>query len=212
MYFILNRLFIYCIVFFALLSVINANANEQDNKNLLIHAIDSNNVESVQSLLDSCINTEIKIHDGYTPLMECVAKNKDIKIIKALLSAKANMQVRDESGWTLLMLALFSKPNAKETVDLLLSHGAPVDEGTHGYTPLMVAAEFNSNPFFLQRLLAAGAAINAVDENGKTALMYAAAHNTSLHVAVLLSAGADPSIRDAPILRPNPNRQSHPLR
>jgi ankyrin repeat protein len=81
-------------------------------------------------------------------------------------------------------------------IDLLVRHGANADAPDRdGHTPLMEAAFF-SRADLVEQLIQCGVDVNHAAKNGWTALHWSACIDDSRSVTILLSAGADPGLRD----------------
>ena len=157
----------------------------------LLHAIRSENVRAVRSLLDKGNNPNEKGDKDRTAL-HIAADKGNLAIGEALLSAGANCMVRDSNGSTPLHLAVQEKltvnltfssdgpgkmtvtaPNKQERTDrqklvmLLLDKGADVNAKTRGgYTPLKEAHNAAMSLLLIQK----GADVNATDDEGDTVL------------------------------------------
>ncbi|TPX58126.1 hypothetical protein PhCBS80983_g03357 [Powellomyces hirtus] len=102
----------------------------------------------------------------------------------------------DEDGRT----ALHWSTSGKHTslTSLLLSRGSsPTAIDSTGMTPLHIGCSVGATPLVLLLLPLSTPVLNATTQTGQTALHYAASKNHREIVDALLSAGADPSVKDA---------------
>jgi ankyrin repeat protein len=168
----------------------------------LMAAAGDKNTEAVRTLLAAGADIRARTTRGWTamtyavwspPLTTRAMSDASAVIVAMLLGAGATI---DEGGTdvpaTLSMAA--TKSANPEVIRLILAAGAKV-EGSGASTPLMDAARWNGTAGVFDALLEAGAKIDARDASGMTALMYAAGTNTPQIVALLLDAGADPSLK-----------------
>ncbi|HPQ39928.1 MAG TPA: ankyrin repeat domain-containing protein, partial [bacterium] len=162
-------------------------------------AIDSGNIETVRSLIDSGtdINSPSKHPSGFTPLHRAVIKG-NVPIVELLLNHGADTEARDAvSGTTPLYWA--SGLDELQIVEKLIQHGAAVDAlDTMGETPLFHAAS-RDKPKNARMLISKGADIHRHATHpgtGRCTALHSAAMFGSVGVLnVLLEQGADPDVR-----------------
>ena len=150
----------------------------------LIIAVKSGNKDSVEHLLATGAELELKDKKGYTAFMHAV-KSQNVKLVKLLAERGAMVDLTDEFGDTPLIWAASMKDKA--IVKLLLEHGADPDKGD--FTPLMWAA-FHGDLQMLNLFLKSSANLNARTQAGWTALMWAAEKGNTQAMWELLKNGA----------------------
>ena len=124
------------------------------------------------------------------------AMEGDTAAVVELLAKGADVNAKGRySGWTPLILA--ARRGETELVNFLLSYGADVNEKSdvRNRTAIMEAAR-NRKVETVKALLTADPDIDAVDWEGYTVLMFAAVSGQSDIVDVLLSHGADVSVKN----------------
>lgn len=153
----------------------DVNARDSDDYTPLLHAINRNHVPTIKAIIEAGGDIEAKTPHGITPLTWAIGDGKYFAA-KALIDLGA--KVDSASGplaVTPLMTAATQLPAQSRTTAL-----------THGPAPNELALD----------LIAKGAEVNRQSEEGVTALMVAAGHNNTAMVALLLKAGADPTIKN----------------
>ncbi|MBE6419579.1 MAG: hypothetical protein E7031_05545 [Akkermansiaceae bacterium] len=103
----------------------------------LIEAVKSNDVTTIQTLLNEGVNVNFTDKDGWTPL-DWSAKKAHIDSMKLLIAAGADVNKKTNLGTTPLHLAAAN--NFIEGIELLLSAGADINAvNKYGQTPVEVA-------------------------------------------------------------------------
>ncbi|MBA4107692.1 MAG: hypothetical protein C0485_18320 [Pirellula sp.] len=140
--------------------------------------------------------------DGNSPLWVAVRFSKP-ESVKLLLAAHADANARGGMDWTPLHCLSFCKPDV-ETARLLIQHGADPNavESRYGETPLHYAVSASQSPLLVKLLIDAGANVNAVALDRDTPLQSAVAGGHSEIADILLSAGADPELKNQVGFRP----------
>ncbi len=119
-------------------------------------------------------------------------RQPSLKAVSTLLTwPKTNVEVRTQRDESALMLA--SLKGLREICEQLIARGADVNKP--GWTPLHYAAT-NGHLRTMSLLLDHHAYIDATSPNGTTPLMMAAHYGTPEAVALLLDAGADPTLKN----------------
>ncbi len=152
----------------------NSNLANADGYTPLMVAVDTNNKDIVQCLLENSEpHIDLQDSEGKTALMFAVIKN-NCSIIKKLLERGADINKTDNSGMTALMIAVGH--GHTEAVQCLLQNPY-IEINKKDKTGLVafmyvVGAKQNSCPI-LQIFLRHGVDINQVDDEGITVLMLA---------------------------------------
>jgi ankyrin repeat protein len=168
---------------------VDVNAPGVDTSTPLDWAVESNNLEMVNLLIDAGANVNSETRYKITPL-SLACKNGNAAIIERLLKAGVDSNSTSEEGQTALMTAAL---NGKvDAIKMLLAHGAKVNatEPYKGQTALMWAAgEGNSDAAAL--LIEFGGDVKAKSKAGFTALLFAVMNNQIPAVKILLEHGAN---------------------
>lgn len=177
----------------------------------LIAAASSNNVKTIELLLEKKANIDFQETDGYSALTNACMTNS-IDAAKILLKAKAKPDLktnksrvlRTQEGCTALYFACNS--GYEDIVRLLLEHNANpnVRSEGDGMTPLMFACNLKYYNI-VKLLLQAGAHVNTqsnISIGQITALYIAAYNNDSGLVSLLLKADANVNTCDTEGITP----------
>lgn len=157
-------------------------------------AIRRDNASSLQRLLERGFDPNTVDEKGQTG-MTLALRLDSLRALQALLGARTlNVNARNAQGETALMLAAIK--GHLDIVKALLARDADVNQT--GWTPLHYAA---SGPLPQQTdvvalLLEHHAYIDAGSPNGTTPLMMAAQYGTDACAQLLLSEGADPTLKN----------------
>ena len=143
-------------------------------------------MDTLQSLLATKGNMELRREDGKTALMLAAARGHE-SMVMLLLSAGAIIDEWDRGGETALILAAAN--GHESVVDLLLKSGAEVDRNGNGKTALMSAAA-HGHESVVNLLLERGAKVDQRGMDGETSLTLAAASGHESVVNLLLEGGA----------------------
>lgn len=154
-------------------------------------AVSVDNVLGVRSMLREGANPNAtEPQRGDVALVVALRDDAD-KVFKVLLETPGiNLEARSENGNTALMMAAYKHKRVE--VDALLAKGAKVNQS--GWTALHYAASAGDIPImkvFLER----GAKVDAFAPTNITPLMFAAREGQEEAVRLLLSAGADPTLK-----------------
>lgn len=164
-----------------------------ERTNLLIQAIDNNNVEQAKACikLGADVNgTVITDEQGYTRPMLMYAIVKENKAIaEMLIQAGADVNAKTDDGVTAIMSA--ASFGLKDIAEQLIKAGADVNaKADNGWSALMLA-QGNETKDIAELLIKAGANVNTTDDNGWTALILATGNGAKDIVELLIKAGAD---------------------
>ena len=149
---------------------IDVSSRDGQGRTPLHRAVEINDMQTAQILINNGADVNAKDNDDETPLHFAAWENiKDIAEI--LISGGANVNVRNKDGMTPMHYAAWT--NAKDTAEFLISRGADVNAGdNNGKTPLHLALEYNSmDTAYL--LISTGAEVNAETNYGETPLDFA---------------------------------------
>lgn len=159
----------------------------------LTRAIELEDFEVVERILNQGFNIEFCDERKWTPLMLSAADGKD-KMALLLIQAGANIHHTDSAGYTSLHWAAFN--GHAGLVKLLLDHGANVNaRSLHGWTALLQAVTRRYTAI-VSLLLERGADVNIAADDGWTALHKAASNGRIPEVSLLLARGASRSVRN----------------
>lgn len=149
------------------------------DRNPLITAIRSNNLDAVKLLIEQGANVNQILKLGITPLMVAIEESSK-EIINLLLNNAANANAERNDGKTPLLIAINSKDNA-DIMKLLVEHGANINHQSSipgrpkNMTVLMLAVYLGFTNL-IPKLLALGANPLLKNNDGKTALDFAQDH------------------------------------
>ena len=157
-------------------------------------AIRRDNAGSIERLLERGFDPNTLDEKGQTGLMLALQLDS-MRAFNALLGArKLNVEIRNTKDESPLMLAAIK--GYLDAVRALLARDADVNKT--GWTPLHYAAS-GTQPQQVEviaLLLEHYAYIDAASPNGTTPLMMAAQYGTDASVHLLLSEGADPTLKN----------------
>jgi ankyrin repeat protein len=151
---------------------------------------------TVKFLLSKGANCKLRDEDGHTPLMSYIMTGEcSISMIQVLLNAGSDVNAQNSVGASVLQLA--AKYCESKIVKHLLINGAnaKLADGK-GTTALMSCI---GKPTKIMKLLVVSGGVellNAKNSEGRTALHLAAMKNDEHALLVLLSEGANISVRD----------------
>ncbi len=173
-----------------LLSIIDRNRNDYDEKNRF-KQLSEDDEQEFEQLLDDGADVNSRSFYKSTALMLATG-NGNLNIVQKLLEKNADVNAKDIFKKTVLMYAV--ENGNTDVVQKFLDRGADVNaQDMFDKTALMYAAR-NGNTDVVQKLLDRGADVNAKDEGDRTALMLA---NRNLNIVQkLLERGADVNAKD----------------
>lgn len=170
----------------------------------LLIALGNDDVDEAARLLKQGADANAPISGtGQTPMMAA----ESLKMAQLLLQHGATPSALDHDGGNAIHYAV-SRPNALELIPFFTAHGADINApGWDNEPPLFLAISYlhetrSSTPRpepspeqLLKTLVDHGADVNAVDEYGNTALMIATVQDNAELVKLLLTLGADPTVK-----------------
>jgi len=192
---------------------VNVNAPEADGTTALHWAVQQNDLEVAERLIQAGANVKAANDYGSTPMSEAAIVG-NAAMIEKLLKAGADANSPNADGQTALMVV--ARSGKVEAAKVLLSHGADVNakEQWREQTALIWAAAQNQ-PAMVKELIAHGADVNARSHvndwqiqvtaepraiyrpaGGLTALLYAAREGCLGCVKNLAEGGADLNLTD----------------
>src|SRR5437870_3215200 len=138
---------------------VNVNAPEADGTTALHWAVQQNDLEVAERLIQAGANVKAANDYGSTPMSEAAIVG-NAAMIEKLLKAGADANSPNADGQTALMVV--ARSGKVEAAKVLLSHGANVNakEQWREQTALMWAAAQNQ-PAMVKELVAHGADVNA---------------------------------------------------
>lgn len=154
-------------------------------------AVSVDNASGVRSMLAEGMNPNLAdAQRGDIPLVLALRDDAD-KVFKILLDAPGiDLEARSANGNTALMMAAYK--HKRDAVDALLAKGAKVNQS--GWTALHYAASAGDLPI-MKVLLEREAVLDARAPANITPLMFAAREGQEGAVKLLLSWGADASLK-----------------
>lgn len=182
-----------------LCSIIDTSTPSPIISDSLLQAVESNNLEIAQNLLQFKLNINMQHPEtGKTPIMIAVGNN-NVPMVHLLSDYNPEFSLRDNKGQNALYLACYNQN--LELVAYLLEKEIDINAtDALGYTPLMLACTERDGISFdtlvLHLLLANGANPNISTNNGTTALIIASIFGYKGGVEVLLDYEADVNLTE----------------
>jgi ankyrin repeat protein len=162
--------------------LIEGGADVRQYKGILEAAVNRNNIESVNILLDAGVPIDEKHNNRYTPLITAIRDNH-IPIAAHLIAKGADANASGET-LPIIMAARFADT---QRLKMVLDAGADVNKQFLGQSTLMEACERNHKDS-VALLLERKADVNAVNDMGSTAMDIAANKGNDEIVMMLLDA------------------------
>ena len=158
----------------------------------LFKAVESNQLEAVQELLQRGADVNARAEKGATPLMQAAVYAAP-EVMRALLDKGADVNAADQAGSTALMWGI----GDLRKVRMLVEAGADVNARfpRTGVTPLTLAARHAGSAPIVRLLIAKGADINAVEKSGLNSVTIAAAAGNTQVLKLLLDKGVSTDVR-----------------
>lgn len=170
---------------------VSAATADRSRRTPLMHAARIAHAELVKLLLDRGAAANVTDSVGRTALWYAAAVGS-MEVVEVLLSVHADADGADRDVETPLLAAI--RAGSEPVVSRLLAAGADA-RGKNEKQPLRVAAELGQSKI-VALLLDRKAPLDATDAFGETALMAAARNGDAATCMSLLSAGANPRLRN----------------
>ena len=175
----MHKHILYFVLTALILITLPTNSHAQSANDLLIEAINKNDLDAVKTLIrEQSANVNYATKDKSTPLITAIYK-RNTPIINYLLSKDANPNLPQTIGQTKTTpLNIAIEVNSLEIVKVLVEAGADVNApdrliytGNASYTPLITAIRMHSSLPITEYLIASGAKVNKATSEGYTPLM-----------------------------------------
>lgn len=179
------RYAVYLVVF---VSFSNVNAGSFEG---FFNAIRQNDAGAMAQLLKRGFDPNTRDTKGQAPLVMAIQEGATRIVDVMLASPRTNVEFRNLKDESPLMMAALK--GQTELAQRLITRGADVNKP--GWAPLHYAATSGSLPT-IRLLLEHSAYIDAESPNGTTPLMMAAQYGSEDAARLLLTEGADPTLRN----------------
>jgi ankyrin repeat protein len=172
-------------------SGIDLNHQDWFQTTALMYALESNNSDIAEALVDRGCNVETLNQNGWSPLLYALFYTQDEKICLKLIEKGANILIKDREDWTPLMMALrYGKPNVANALIQRYNKDSLNLTNVDGWSALMMAIRYRQSTN-AHLLISKGAFINQKSKAGWTPLMLACLDNDITIAKELLENGAD---------------------
>ena len=162
----------------------------------LMWASEKGNVDAMNVLLSAGADRTIKDANGSTWIHYAVNGDCSKEVLQSIIDQGADVNVTNNWNATSLMLA--SKIGNVDAMNVLLSAGADrTIKDAHGNAWIHYAVRGDCREEVLQSIIDQGADVNVTNNRNVTSLMLASEKGNVDAMNVLLSAGADRTIKDA---------------
>lgn len=155
------------------LSAYTTNTASSAKVEQLLNAIESNNVQRLDSLIrygiDPNLNTSIY---NTTPLLYAVELSS-YEVVKSLVQHGANVDIADNFGTTPLMSAI--KANKPTMALLLMQYTKQINKKDNNGSSALHYAAKTGNEMLFRKILQVGGNLRDLDRSGNNALFYAIA-------------------------------------
>jgi len=158
---------------------------------LLLMIVETNNLSLLRLLTRQKADLNFRYEHGRTILWHAVEKQR-WSIFDQLVKAGVDTSIKDNSGQTILMWTI--ENGMEKVAQMLKNYGLKLDPATAA--KMLREAVAKENTIKLRGLLPFVVDVNPVYEDGFTPLWYAAIKGRTDIAEMLLSAGADPNVKD----------------
>ncbi len=166
----------------------NSDLPDRLAKSTPLHlAVERNNLQASQRLIEERADPNAPDRAGYTPLY--LAARQSSAMTQQLLVSGASPHISNSQGYTPLHAAALS--GRSDSAEHLLNAGADPDSRTNFKQTPMHFAAYSKSPETIMRLSVAGADPNLRDSDGATPLHQAALSDSKQTIDSLIKAGAD---------------------
>ena len=177
----------------------NPDECDKNGKTLLMQAIQTEDIEQIELLLESKANVNLQDNEGWTALMYCVRYQNNIDLFNTLLNYGANYQLKTNFGLSLLDLCISYCDDLDVIKKSLSLYEKNSNEVLKSFC-LLLSSSFYDEDLFLKKIqLFLNYKINLNSlHNGKTPLMYLCQNNASTKaIQLLLKYGANNKIKSS---------------
>jgi len=170
----------------------NANRKDLNGRTKLMLAAKNGDLQTVENLIFSNAELDVKDNDGWTALMFAARFSENEKIIKTLIKNGATVTLKNNYGITALKLAAGFTNNTAVLSELLSNYKESENEVRASF---IYAITSNASTQILELFYKKGLPLNA-SYDGKTPLMYACESNKDTKIIKwLLDNGAKTNYR-----------------
>ena len=150
----------------------NPDECDKTGKTLLMQAIQTEDIEQIELLLESKANVNLQDNEGWTALMYCVRYQNNVDLLKTLLNYGANYQLKTNFGLSLLDLCV-SYCDDLDVIKTTLSLYEKTSNEVLKSFSLLLSSSFYDEDLFLKKIqLFLNYKINLNSlHNGKTPLI-----------------------------------------
>jgi ankyrin repeat protein len=130
----------------------------------LFKSIKNGDFEEFQRLLNTGIDINVTDEDGYSPLMNAVAR-EEVLMINHLIKMNADLEIQSLGEYTALCMAVYKSEPSIEIVKILIEAGANVSAPN-----VLFSSVYQEHPEIVELLIGAGTDLSLKDEENLSAL------------------------------------------
>lgn len=190
---------------FSELLVLEKNSHEKDKVDMLIKAIDEEDEQLFQDLLDQGVDIDGVGSEGWNPLCFAAAAGR-FQFVRLLLDAEADVNAMIVGDGTPLIIA--ARRGDLQMVKLLLERSADVNRSSPGDGNPLIMAAAQGHAQIVMLLVEHGADVDAIVEDDETPLINAARNGYLDIVKYLVSQGANVNLSVLANKTTQPERRS----